>query len=202
MSSPYSSKGAALTPYALSQEDYAAIGRLVATCAQLEIRVNLWLSKLASITPGALDIILGTMPISGKVKLLETFAELAGADSLKKYKAIFAHEWWKATFDVRNILCHGVPLGKDENGLLAFKSVRLVGKKVGKATFAISTVKMETLPSMTDFAEGAIGPMSAELELTSLLEKHLPTAVGPHPKNPSQSQPSRVPSRPHPSSQK
>lgn len=187
----YSQTGAELTPYILQAEDHAAIGRLVAACAQLEVILTCWISHLSGTSVAAVDILLGTTAVSAKEKAALALAEIHGPESLALHNQAFSNDDWAEVFRCRNAVCHGIPLGKSEDGQIAFKTIKQAAKRKGKVTFLVYGYATKVIAKLALIAENGVSTIEPLLGLQASLQKYRGTTLVPHPKGRPQGQTKR-----------
>lgn len=187
----YSQTGAELTPYTLRPNDHAAIGRLVAACAQLEVILTCWVARLSGTSVALVDILLGTTAVSAKEKAALTLAEIHGPETLALHNQAFGNDDWTEVFRCRNVVCHGIPLGKSEDDQIAFKTIKQVPKKGGKAVFCVYGYATKRIAKLAEIAEVGVATIEPLLGLQASLQTYRGTTLVPHPQGRRQGQTKR-----------
>src|SRR5688572_18270248 len=103
----YSAKGSTIKPYQLTNDELAAIGRVIRACAEIEDIINLYLYKLADIPEGSGMLLLGRMAVANRIKLLGLFAQGHGAEPKRLFKEAFDNGDFRDLIKMRNTVAHG-----------------------------------------------------------------------------------------------
>ena len=113
----YGATEAKLVPAKLPIAVLASMGTIVRAFAEIDDMVNLHISNMGEVKEGMAAILLGRTPISGKLKIAAYLAQLRGI--LKFHDTIFDAEF-RELLKVRNVVAHGVLLGKAADKRYAF----------------------------------------------------------------------------------
>lgn len=175
-------KGSKLSPYTLSDDQLLAIGRLIRACAEIEDIINLYLCDLADIGLGQAIILLGRMSASSKLKIAETLASIEGGDASAIHKECFDNDHYFDIVRCRNTVTHGILLGKDEAGLIAFQVQETLGVEGTKIMLGVNAYDERAFKAFADQAEDVIPQLEARLKLQPSREKRRTQALDPHPK--------------------
>jgi hypothetical protein len=105
----YGATKAKLKPTKLPKTVLTAMGTIVRAFAEIDDMVNLHICNMGEVKEGMATILLGRTPISGKLKIAAYLARLRGIQ--KFHDSLFDAEF-RELLKVRNIVAHGVLLGK------------------------------------------------------------------------------------------
>src|SRR4051812_5383110 len=92
----YASEPSELRPYVLTDDELRGLGRLIRACAEIEDIIDLYLYRLADISEGAGKLLLGRVPASARLNMIEAFAKSHGPEPLKLYRLVFDNEHYRA----------------------------------------------------------------------------------------------------------
>ena len=151
-------------PWALDLGTHAAIGKLVRACAEIEDIVTLYIAQLSGIDIGTTAVLLGRSTHSSKLTILEYLAKMKGE-----------HEVFKAAFNgltngikARNHVCHGVYIGRDQNGQLGFLTTDRVEPDGEIVVQKVQAYKVETLESIASKMSAYVPMLEHRLQLDAL----------------------------------
>jgi len=136
----YSSEAVDVQPAELGDPEFAAIGRLIRACADIEDLVNLSIADLMLADETCVVVALGQTPISKKVAIGNYLAGVHAGDMPDRYKQCFDSDF-KEVFTCRNAVAHGVMVGRWANGKWAFITAKTEDPVPGSA--------MQTVMSFT-----------------------------------------------------
>jgi len=179
----YSAKGSALRPYSLTKADYHGIGRLIRACAEIEDIINLFLCKLADIPEGASIVLLGKLPSSARLKMVEAFALAHGTELTRLYNESFNTDTFRTIIRCRNCVAHGWLLGLTDDGAIAFQIQDTQGVEEAKIMTVVRAWKPGQFGQIASRAEALIPQMERALGLQALREKRRTLALDPHTKS-------------------
>jgi hypothetical protein len=193
----YSSKSSSIRPYALTDEQHAAIGRLVRACAEIEDIINLRLASLAGVLEGIVLVFLGRTAITRRLELLKLISEGKGETAIGLFKQAFDNDDFRDIFGVRNTVAHGRLMGVTDENRIAFSVCETQGIDSVKVHMTVNTYNHEAFAILAAMAEDVIPQMEAAFGLTALREKRRGPTIAPHnktlPKGQRKASPGRQP---------
>ena len=137
---------------------------------------------MADIAEGQSVVLMGRMPASARLKLVETFAVIKGQAYVDLHNECFNNEYYIGLVRLRNTAVHGFLMGKAERGLIAFAVQEHAGMDENKIYETVRTYAPESFEQAALVAEGVIPQLIDRLELRPLLDKRRAQALDPHPK--------------------
>lgn len=176
----YSDKSTSIRPYALSDEQHAAIGRLVRACAEIEDIINLRLAKLAQVPEGIVLVFLGRTSITNRLKILKLVSEGNGPQAEELFAQAFDNPDWRDIQEMRNTVAHGRLLGLTEDGNIAFSVVEPMGIDNVRVHMTVNAYNPEAFGILAHMAEDVIPQMEAAFGLKALREKRRQPTLAPH----------------------
>lgn len=182
MPRPYGKDIVDIIPGKMLRSEYTAIGRLVRACAELEDILNHWIAKLSVTPPQNLYLLLGTTPVSKKLELAWEFAQVSGTQFEQLHRNSFKHEAWDDVFATRNFLCHAVFQGRTKQGLLVFRTSKIIGRRQGHVMFSVECISAGMIEALAKVAEHAIPSLERDLGVAASREGLRQKTAGPHPK--------------------
>lgn len=175
-------KGSKLSPYTLSDEELLGIGRLISACAEIEDIINLYLCDLADLGLGQTIILFGRMSASSKLKIAETLASVDGGDAPAIHKECFDNEHYYDIVRCRNTVAHGILMGKDEGGLIAFQVQETLGVDGTTVSLCVNAYEGSAFQAYANQAEGVIPQLETRLKLQPSRERYRKRGLDPQPK--------------------
>lgn len=180
MPSTYGSTHETAAPIPLSDEVLLGIGRLVRAFAEIEELLTLFISALAKINQSQAVIMLSRAQLSRRLSMAEQLATLSGGKPLERYNLCFGSAAFKDAHTCRNVMAHGIYLGVDSAGMLAFLTDK-TDAPVGASTMQlVACYQPETILSWSKWAAENIEPMAEALGLKPWLKRHQPQPLLPH----------------------
>ena len=180
---PSPSKGKSrIHPYVLSRQELRAIGRVVRAVAELDELTNLYVNSLACLEDWQAQVILGRMQTSARLKIAGTIAETQGPIAIKVHKDFFDNPTYRAIIKFRNTVTHGILLGKDDNGKIAFAVQEIAGTDDDIIFGTVNAYEPKAFEGFAELSEKSIKSLEHGLQLTTLREKLREQALSPHPK--------------------
>jgi hypothetical protein len=122
------------------------------------------------------------MSSSAKVKLAEQFAAARGGEAPEVHRECFDNEHYYEIIRCRNTVAHGILLGKDEEGLIAFQVQETIGVEGTKVFTTANAYEEGAFAAYADQAEWVIPQIEARLKLQASRQNRLSQGLGPHPK--------------------
>lgn len=183
MPTTYSPKGSSIKPYSLTEDDHRGIGRLVRACAEIEDIINLYLCQLADIPEGMAILLLGRLPTSARLKLIEALATANGDKHRQLYREAFDNDHYRAIVKCRNTVAHGQLLGLTDAGEIAFQTHETQGIDDIKLYTTVVAFIPGTFSGLADKAEAIIPQMEEEFGLKALRETRRTPTLSPHTKS-------------------
>jgi hypothetical protein len=160
-----------MTKRPLDDAEYAAIGRIVRACAELEDCVNLWITKLAGAGEPVATVFLGRSNVSTKIAIAEGLASLKGGETLALHKAHFGQNV-NNLLSCRNAVAHGAFVGVTPSGSLTFLTNTTVGygddHSLDRKCFGY---KPATLNAIAEAGLGIVGTLDDALGIGALRKK-------------------------------
>ena len=200
MPNVYSSKQTAVHPASLDDEALLAIGRIVRATAEIEDLVNLFICNLAGISESKMVVMLGKTAISKRIEIAEYLAKIASTEATELASWAF-DAGFRDLMTCRNVVSHGVLLGKDEDGMWAFLTSNMRPPEGQSAIQLVASYSTDTLQRYAGAAEAAIPPITTRLELEAHREARHERPLSPHRKSQPRSGKGAKPQRPSQSSQ-
>lgn len=182
MPSSYGADPKDLKPVKLDEATLVAIGRLIRAFAEFEELATLTIGAHAKINQSQSVIVLGKAGLATRLKMAEHLAKLAGSDHLDRFKAVFDTVGFRDLHQCRNAVAHGVLLGVDDDGMLAFLTDKTDEPQGSSTTQLVASYHPETIQKLSVVAEGAIEPSAKMLGLQSWLKRYQPQSLHPHKK--------------------
>ena len=181
MPSTYGADHADLKPAKLDDPTLAAIGRLVRAFSEYEELVSLYIGALSRLNQSELVVLLGRTAVTRRLEMAEMLAKLAGEEELARFKAAFHSPQFKDIHQCRNAVAHGILLGMDDTGMLAFLTDKTDAQPDDGSTIQIvASYHPKLIESISIMAEGSIDSVADHLRLRSWLKRHQPQALRPH----------------------
>jgi hypothetical protein len=156
-----------VAPAVLSKPAFAAIGRIVRACADLEDVLNLWICKLSGITEAQSTALLGRSPISTKLAIAEGLAKLCREGEIELHKLVFDSNMTRL-LGCRNAVAHGTLVGKTKQGRYVFRTAHTLGYDRDSVAVRAEAYDTKTLAAIARISENRIAAMSGVLGLGSL----------------------------------
>lgn len=189
----YSPKGSSIRPYALTDAQHAAIGRLIRACAEIEDIINLRLADLTGVTEGIVLVFLGRASISKRLEILRIASQAKGERAVDLHNQAFDNENFREVFGVRNTVAHGRLMGLTDDDHVAFSVCEMQGIDSNTVHMTVSAYNHEAFAIMAHRAEDVIPQMEAVFGLTSLRETRRGPTIDPHNKTRPKAQRKAVP---------
>lgn len=179
----YASTPSSVKPYSLTDDELLDIGRLVRACAEIDDIINLQLYNLADITEGAGIILLGRMPTSARLKLVEAFATSKGPEQVELYRQAFDNDNYRAIIRCRNTVAHGSLMGVTDNDLVAFQVQETQEVGDNKVITTVNAYSHDAFRQFARQAENIIPQMEKAFGLEASREKRRGPTLSPHSKS-------------------
>lgn len=167
-------------PIALGDDVLASVGKLMRAFAEIEEILSLFICALAKLNQSQSVILLGRAPLSKKLAMAEQLAAIAGGQHLARYSACFDIAEFKDAHTCRNIMAHGILLGLDSEGMLAFLTDKTDAPEGPSAIQLVASYSPATIAGWANWAANNIEPIASALGLRSWLKRHQPQALLPH----------------------
>lgn len=171
MPSRYSDTGSKIRPYTLTDRELLGIGRLIRACAEIEDIINLYLCELADLPEGAAIILLGRLPASARLKIIETFSVAKGSESVRLFREAFGNDSYRDIVKARNTVAHGWLLGLTDRDEIAFQVQETHGVNQSKIMATVNGYGHQDFENLARAAEKVIPQLEAALGLGALREK-------------------------------
>ena len=162
--------GSDITPYTLSDLELIAIGRIIRSCAEIEDIINLHLCRLIGISEAHSLMILGKSSISARLELAKKFSKTRGGRYVAIISECFGDPAFKDLIRCRNMLAHGVLLGRTQEDEIAFQIQEPIGINEVELTVRVQSVSSSDLIALASMAERAIPKLEDRLKLTERRE--------------------------------
>lgn len=180
MPSAYGATHVTTKPIALSDETLIAIGRLVRAFAEVEELVTLFISALAKLNQSQAVIVLGKAALVRRLEMAEHLAKISGGEHLDRYNACFNTVEFRDAHTCRNVVAHGILLGEDSEGVLAFLTDK-TDAPLGNSTIQlVASYQPKTINDWSLWTANNVEPMANHLGLQSWLKRYQPQALRPH----------------------
>lgn len=176
----YSDKTSSIKPYALTDGQHAAIGRLIRACAEIEDIINLRLALLTGSPEGVVLLFLGRTSITKRLQILKLVSEGKGIEAQRLFAEAFDNPDFREIQDMRNTVAHGHLLGLTDDGNIAFSVVEPQGIDSQKIHMTAHCYNPDAFAILAHMAEDIIPQMEAAFGLTALREKRRATTLAPH----------------------
>lgn len=159
----------ALRPGKLSESDLQSIGRLVRAFVELEDIITLFLFEITRVGNGAGRALLGRQPVSKRVQIAQQFLD-KNDPRQKVLKDTFKSQDYIDVAGCRNAVAHGLLLGIDANGWLAFQTESM--GEVGEDTVGMLVLSYPPalIQSLALKAEAMVPEFEKALGLQALRE--------------------------------
>ena len=200
MTKVYHATVPAIKPALLDARAYAAIGRLVRSCSDIEDYLTLYICRLMNLSESKGRVLLGQMPVSAKVKVAERAAQLNGIEEEQVFAEWFDVEEFLGIFQARNAVAHGILLGVTDADEFVFRTSTVLSLDTKSSSWESLAFSSEMLENRADAANIGLENMPVALGLQTLLQKRQRLILGPHPKSqPKKKRSGGLLSRPSPS---
>jgi hypothetical protein len=183
MTKDYSANVPDLETAILTERHHIAIGRLVRACAAIEDYITLFICRMLDLSEAKADMLLGVMPIRGRLQIAERAAATFGKDGPETYKNWLKNPALDSILNCRNALAHGILIGQTNTGSLAFRTSTKTGHEEGRIGNEIIIYDIETIEECVTVAETGVIDLPGGLKLQALLEKRRTQPLAPHPKS-------------------
>lgn len=183
-----------------------AMGRIIRACAELEDIASLYLYQIADIGEPEAMVMIPRAALSAKITMAKTLVEALGGKAKERFDACFTGDAWISLIRCRNIIAHGVLLGRTDEGKIAFRTAELVGsdKVAGTELITMSlnviSYEIDDFATFAKIGEHLIVEAERILKLGALRKRRRSQAILPHRKAQPTRQPSAKPSPPRKSS--
>ncbi len=195
----YDSDPPQLVPEPLSDEMFIAIARVIRVCAEIEDCLNFAICSFAQISETNMLVFLGKSPIRAKAEIAEKLATLRPDGALVAFKRCWTTQVEKLVKH-RNVLAHGVYVGKAKSGAFAFLSSEThLAPRDNKTSMgqSVFTYTPQILTKAYDEAAAWIPEMERAWKIEALRGTHRTPNLQLHPKaQKSSTHGGRQPSRP------
>ena len=169
-------------PYQMSDDEYYWVGRLIRATASLDDIVKDYLSALLQIEPGAMVLLLGRMAVSARIGIAKTAAGSLGHKALDAHNACFEAEAYKLIMRCRNVVAHGMLLGKTDDGRIAFEIQETQTAEDQHVTVSVAAYQPTAFKAWATEAERFIPFIEERLGLTAQRRARLAQPLSPHAK--------------------
>ena len=177
MAKSYVWEGKTLEPCTLDDRTLLAMGRLIRAFAELEDIATLWLGRLSGLDDAMMALFMPRAALSNKVTMAQRIAKNAeDADLL--HRRAFASEEWILAAKMRNVAAHGVLIGKQEDGSLAFRTADSEDLDGGKVAFKIVSIPPDMWEHVALAAENAIPRIERALGVQKRRQENRQQAIG------------------------
>jgi hypothetical protein len=180
MAGTYSDRGSSIRPYKLTDDQHAAIGRIIRACAEIEDIINLRLADLTGVLEGVVLVFLGRASITKRLQILKFVSEGKGIEAEDLHAQAFDNPHFRELQEMRNTVAHGRLLGLTDDGNIAFSVVETQGIDSKKVWMTAHSYGPDSFAILASQAEDIIPQMEAAFGLTSLREKRRATTLAPH----------------------
>jgi hypothetical protein len=136
----------------LGNPEFAAIGRLIRACADIEDLVTLAVADLMGSSEAAVVVALGQTPISKKLAIGNYLAGTRDADWVARFAECFGQDY-KEIIVCRNAVAHGVLVGRWADGRWAFLTARTEPPLPGATFQQVISFKTQDLNLYAGLAE-------------------------------------------------
>jgi hypothetical protein len=169
-----------LKPATLDEATLVAIGRLIRAFAEYEEILTLFIGALGKLNSSQLVILLGRTALTRKMDMAENLAKIAGGEHFHRYDATFNTPSFSDWHLCRNAVAHGILLGVDHEGYLAFLTDKTDQPKGSSTIQIVASYLPDTIQKTAAQAEANSAVFAQALGLQSWLKKHQPQALLPH----------------------
>jgi len=173
-------KGSKLHPFALTDAQLLAIGRLIRACAEIDDIIHLYLCHLADIHDGQAIILLGRMSSSAKLKIAAQFCVSRDKALFDIHKECFDNEYYYGIVKLRNTVAHGILLGKTDEGTIAFQVQETIEVELNKVVMVVNAYEEGAFEVLARMAEGIIPQLETRLMLGKLRGERRARSLSPY----------------------
>lgn len=196
----FSSSPSSIKPYRITNATHNAMGRVVRAFAEIEDILTLHLCALANISEGQIMILLGKTPLSKKLEIARQFADARGPTARELFDSWFGTKGFQDLLACRNVVAHGVFLGRTESGHLAFRTVKSLNADETTVAAEVVCYDKNELSEVASSVELAILNLEKALQLQASRETRRGQSLDPRSKAQPKRPPSTKPPRPPKSS--
>ncbi len=196
MAKEYRRTSSGLQPFVITRDMHADMGRIVRACAEIEDIIRLFVCKLANVDEGLEIVLLGRATISSRLKIAGTLARAHGGKAKELFVTFFESENFKSIINCRNVIAHGVFLGRDEGGLLSFVTNTPDGTEEEGLRMEVVGLAEDHFRKVADAAEEFIPLLEHDLKVGASREARRKLTLAPHSKAQRQRTPSAKPKPP------
>lgn len=179
MGRTYGDKTETLTPAKIPARALNSIGVLTRSFAEIDDLVGFYMLRLTGLREGMLAILINRMPISEKLKRAEDLAKVHGPDFVKAHKVIFDGVF-QEILQCRNIVAHGVLLGRTKTNRFAFLTASQLDPMDSKITREVVSYSARDLSMYAADAHALVSHIEHALKLSTLRKRCLPLSLLPH----------------------
>ena len=181
MPKTYASTPTGLTPGMIDDDVLLAIGRLVRACAELEDMLMLFICNLSGLSEAKTVVMLGRMPVSQRIEIAGRLAALYGQTVALEIHELCFDVNYKELVDCRNDVVHGVFLGYDEGGALAFLAQRASGVSEAAVRQQVASYSPAQIKEAADLTEERVRDYPAILKIEKKRAARARRMLFPHP---------------------
>lgn len=180
MANSYSPDEVPLHEARLGKGEFAAIGRLVRACADIEDLVTLYIAKLMGVKEGMVVVALGTTPFSKRLSIAGYLAKVHGSREEALFKTCFHSDFSDLT-TCRNAVAHGTLLGQSKDGRWAFLTPKTENPEApGSTVQVVISYRKRDIELHADGAEMGVSIIEQTLGLQPLRDTRRGRPLLPH----------------------
>jgi hypothetical protein len=179
----YSKTGSSIKPFVIPDDVLADMGRLIRACTEIEDIIGLHLCGLASIGEAESVVLLGRLPSSAKLKMATVLAHALGGETAKVHDRCFDNEGFREIIRCRNTIAHGLLLGQNDEGGIAFRTVDTVGADEAGLTLNVISYELPAVRERAEIAENSIPALERLLKLETWRKERRARELLPHRKS-------------------
>lgn len=178
----YSPDTVSLKQEELGEPEYAAIGRLIRACAEIEDLVTLSVADLLQTSEAAAVVALGQTPISKKLAIANYLAGTRSADWVARFAECFGDDY-KEVITCRNAVAHGVYVGRWGDGRWAFLTAKTEPPIPGATFQVVISFKTEDIELYAASARDLVQYIEKTLGLSTHRKSRHAQSLLPHRKS-------------------
>jgi hypothetical protein len=159
------------------------MARIIRACAEIEDIITLHLCQLARIGEAESVVLLGRVPVSTKLKMATVIADALGGEAAETHHRCFDSEAFKGLMRCRNTIAHGLLLGLNDEGGLAFRTIDVAGADETALNMNVISFNLEDFAPIAKSAEEAIPALERLLKLQAWRRERRERDLLPHRKS-------------------
>ena len=179
----YSKTGSSIRPFTVSNDLFAEMGRIIRACSEIEDIIALHLCNLAKIGEAESLILLGRVPVSAKLRMAATIANAVGGEVATVHNRCFDNDDFKQLMKCRNTVAHGLLLGQNDEGGLAFRTVDPAGADAARLNINVISWDIGAFGHFAEMAENSIPELERLLGLQAWRKRRREQDLLPHRKS-------------------